>query len=1378
MMDRNREARRAAAMTNGLPRRRHRTTTGGGSLRESPVRYVPPSNPVPISSTSGASTLTSHRKSFPPPSRVLPTWKAPDEMIGVSIPRKARSASTKRGHDCWSSAGGVGGSGEQISRQPSSSPVRSTMTATPSPAVAALPTPLQAQQPMSPSSSNISIKKKIKAANGPKQQRPPKSSSKSSPSTQDAIEIEVAEVLYGLMKQSQAPSKQDGGMIIDSAKMDSRSITDSKSRVSSPVTNSPSIHHLTNCSNPSTSSSTAPPLTTVAPKRKRPRPYPEDIPTGFGPRSSPISSTPKPESDQAPKLEAASSSMDKNNIGSAIENGGDSTNLQDLTAETPLSSSAEAVNNGILSDAKQGMVEESSTGIRNGMMVRAAKVEEASSSSPKLESPHTQNHDRVESSTTNSTKPNSSFVEQDNHREDKYEIDLMVGSDGLSMGRKPRLASSQPVPQQLNLNSKDIQFDLEKCGSSVNEDKLNFQKQQPTPPKTTRDDANTDKPGGQLGSAPLPMSVPGGWHGGLPPMGYVGPLQGVVSMDGTPMASPPIQSPHFLFSQPRPKRCATHCYIARSISVHQQMMKMNPFWPAAAATAVAGTSPLFGAKPYNLNMVPPADLAAAAGRGMVVSSSQDNKGQPFTFFPGQSASSTKDKSPQPPNAPDSAQKKQYMLQPALPPGAPSNMMHGPALFFPMGQQQAAVANARPNSTKSPSTGVNAASASAATSSPMGAAPPTNSNAGPAMSFSYPNMGGNEAQFMAILGNRPYPFPIPAHVGAAPPYRGSHPQPMSFYNGSFYSSQMLHPSQMQQQQAVQPSQSMQIQQQNQQNASLSTASSSSQKHLQNQQQRPQGSSAPGAGNPNQGLQIQAAKGRMSQTHPDMGGEDSPSTADSRNRPNMNVYGQNFAMPFHSPNFAMMTPPSSMGSNAAGVPNGNLGDKKQQPPQQPPAFPMSFATMNGAATPGLDMSSIAHNHALMQTNAATDPSNADEERKAVAARASAASAGQSIAFSREFAENSMATMPGNNVVDTSARSLNMMHGSSGRPTRSPGPNSQQYVAPSAGSGRSKTPTSNGNVYPDHLNSSSIMAAKFPNSLSGFPPLVQTSGGSVQSQQWKNSVRPNTPQVSSPSVATSTASNMKNLPQQQQQQGRSQQNHTQISFGANAGNSKTSSTSQGQQNQHNNQGPSSPMMVGSPSNSSVSKGASGSPRTTASASTGNKAGAQGATFSSQQGKNSQSPSLSSQKPSILGSPHIMSSSSNKPQMQQSQQQPQLSKQSIQQAQLFFSNAYMQASVNTSAAMANRPPTSSSGMLSLCTPASLANTSTSDPAKAVAAAAFANNMKGGLPSQGMYHAAQFAAQSAGGAHQLMPAGFPYVHAVSTAVQVKPSEQKQPAGE
>lgn len=103
-----------------------------------------------------------------------------------------------------------------------------------------------------------------------------------------------------------------------------------------------------------------------------------------------------------------------------------------------------------------------------------------------------------------------------------------------------------------------------------------------------------------------------------------------------------------MFSRQQPKRCTTHCDVAKSISMHQRVMKMNTFWPAAAA------APIFGAKPYNLNMVP-----------------SDNKGQPFTYFPGQPAASSKDKS-QTPNVPDSSQKKQFLLQPVLPPGAPPN----------------------------------------------------------------------------------------------------------------------------------------------------------------------------------------------------------------------------------------------------------------------------------------------------------------------------------------------------------------------------------------------------------------------------------------------------------------------------------------------------------------------------------------------------------------------------------------------------------------------------------------------------------------------------------------------------------------------------------
>lgn len=87
---------------------------------------------------------------------------------------------------------------------------------------------------------------------------------------------------------------------------------------------------------------------------------------------------------------------------------------------------------------------------------------------------------------------------------------------------------------------------------------------------------------------------------------------------------------------------------------------------------------------------------------------------------------------------------------------------------------------------------------------------------------------------------------------------------------------------------------------------------------------------------------------------------------------------------------------------------------------------------------------------------------------------------------------------------------------------------------------------------------------------------------------------------------------------------------------------------------------------------------------------------------------------------------------------------------------------------------------MLSLCPPVTHVNTSTSDPAKVVAAATAASSMKGGgLPPQSILHVTQFgAAQSSGNPHQLLPAGLSYVRAVPTPVQVKPAEQKQPAGE
>ena len=848
--------------------------------------------------------------------------------------------------------------------------------------------------------------------------------------------------------------------------------------------------------------------------------------------------------------------------------------------------------------------------------------------------------------------------------------------------------------------------------------------------------------------------------------------------------------------------------------------------------------------------------------------------------------------------------------------------HGPAFIFPLNQQQPAGApSARSGSGKSPPAAGSAASTSASNSAAVSASAAA-ATAAP-MSFNYPNMPGNETQYLAILQNNGYTFPIPAHVGAPPAYRGTHAQAMPFFNGSFYSSPMLHPSQLHHHQQQQPPPQSQQSLQAHQNASVSSGSSSSQKHLQNQQQRPHGNGVNGgAGNvqgfpapknqSSQPLQLQQQQQQRQQQQnqhvphqarqleSEMGAEDSPSSADSRvSRANVSIYGQNFAMPIHPPNFSFMNPAMMGGASGAVSASGNHAERKQQhgskvgvEPPSSQAFPISFASMNGSTTaPGLDISSMAQNHPLFQNNyqimaaaaaqvaqqkknyrvsedGKTGGGDLEEERKATPGKASA-TVGQSIAFSRpELADASVTTVKGNSVIDSSTRSLNLgsapgrasgsVMPSAMNTVNAPGSQQQlqrnqqqqiiqpqkQHQFPVAAAARSKTPvTSNGIVYPDHhLPSSSSMATKFNNALSSFPQnLVQTSSGSpAQSPQWKNSVRTATSQVPSPPLSSSNSSSLKNP---LQQQGRTQQSHTQISFGGNA----KSSTPQGQQPPSSNQSPSPPVMVGSPTTSSMSKSAGGSPRTTASTSTANKAG-QASTLSSQQAKNA--PSVPSRKsspvggrnvPSILGNPHITSTSDSatKPQLSQQQQQPQQFPKQIQQAQLYFSNGYMHAQAPHSTGTTPGSPASSyylprnrreqqqqqphgssgassTGMLSMCPPVTLVNTSTSDPGKVAAAATAASNMKGGglpsqgilhvtqfntstsdpgkvaaaataasnmkgggLPSQGILHVTQFgAAQSPGNPHQLLPAGFSYVRAVPTPVPVKPAEQKQPAGE
>lgn len=117
-----------------------------------------------------------------------------------------------------------------------------------------------------------------------------------------------------------------------------------------------------------------------------------------------------------------------------------------------------------------------------------------------------------------------------------------------------------------------------------------------------------------------------------------------------------------LFTQPRPKRCATHCYIARNIHYLQQFMKINPFWPAASGPA----APMLGAKHGNPNGMPSTELHVN------ITQSMQDKSQPVGIFPGHPTG--KDTKSTQSTTISADRKQQVLLQQAMPPVAPNNML--------------------------------------------------------------------------------------------------------------------------------------------------------------------------------------------------------------------------------------------------------------------------------------------------------------------------------------------------------------------------------------------------------------------------------------------------------------------------------------------------------------------------------------------------------------------------------------------------------------------------------------------------------------------------------------------------------------------------------
>ncbi|XP_022727543.1 protein TIME FOR COFFEE-like [Durio zibethinus] len=1070
--------------------------------------------------------------------------------------------------------------------------------------------------------------------NGPKTRLP--KATKCSNSVQEDIEIEIAEALYGLMKQSQRSKDEDsaGNPLSKLKSEDSNGFsTDTKAFFSPQIASSAQSQSQTTV--------LPDPLVGIASKKKKVEA--EDSPT-------PV----KVENVQRAKMEICSPKQSQ------------TSGLNEFISDFNLDKDAFKMVP-VLLDSRENVVMikhgDSQPSIEEPNFVDGAVTKENSvwteKESAKVD---------VDFQDSTVTKAISTVSKVEIQREEKFKIDLMVPPPMASSPERdsPVDIAQDPVHKVLDTESKietlaedevkvvkeemraedgkdkrmdtirekrdSLNLDLEKPQQDSGSDCCKFeqhgQKQQlskvgiPKVEKTA-----------QSSSVPVPINL-ACWPNGLPPLGYMPPFQTSAPIDGSIRSSTALQPPHFLLSQPRPRRCAMHHYIARNIHLHQQFTKMNYFWPAAP-----GSASLCVANPNNLDLVPSAEnliLGNPFQRSFQVVNLNptEEKGEVAEIFPG--LPNRKDKSSDCTNFMDTAQRK--ASQPAL----AGNLMHGPAFIFPLSQHQITANESGPSKSATSSD-----KASLINNSTPGIS--TSSTALPgvaaAVSFNYPNLGANEAPCLTILQNNGYPFAISAPVGKPLASReGTPTQAVPFFNGSLYSSQMFHP-QLQQQAHSQP-----LVQPAYQNAVTSSGSSSSHKQLESQAlRRAQVSGNNFLSSTNIHLQ-QLQKyhvlpsDQSRKMEPEMNGENT--TANNQK----SVYGQNPALPDQPLNFALLPSATLRGGSV----NGNHSEKQlsQQknfkggvdlvPPQ---AFAMSFASFAGRnIVSNLNFSSMAQNptnfhsrpdiawqgyqvasvpqaaqkknHQISDGKNGAGSTNLDDGKKVSSGKSDATNGHTYVLDNSDRTSNFVSSPVTGNWPPRSVTSTKVTINS---PIGASSPNSQQQLLQlqrqhmvqhqqqPATASRSKTPTTN--TMP-----ASFIASKF-------------SSNATQSIPWKYSTR------TQASQATNVAGG-KNFPQQLS---RSPQGQTQISFGVNI---KSGLLPQGQEIPTNRQSVSS-MIVRSPPSC-------GNLRTS---STGSKIGTSVPTLQSQQSENSSAgngqksspvcgrnvPSILSTCPSHLSEPSI---------------------------------------------------------------------------------------------------------------------------------------------
>ncbi|KAF7818326.1 protein TIME FOR COFFEE-like isoform X1 [Senna tora] len=1074
-----------------------------------------------IHSPTTASALSdqNHPRGFPSARPSSPPWKITDGVMGVTVPRKARSASTKRSHDSWLSTSG--GEDQNFRHHSNSSGRHSVEVA-------------------SPSTSNVSLKKKMKA-NGPKTRLP--KTTKSSSSTQEDIEFEIAEVLYGLMTSKDQESSQklepNGGQAdkkkvgdYNSSTLGSTNSTSKlvKTESSQPANVETFSHELAKISGINDDNSTG--CETKSSEASKEEIKKDKLVSSARCGVTYGSDSFRGESPSPSKLDVDQEGSAATKVVVAVPPDANSQREEkfkiDLMAPPPMVLSPE------MDDLSKGNF---TSELRDLVLEVELKTEN-----------NIKTEDKVGLNKNAPEEIRETWVDTYKEKQDILKIDLEMPNkdiDCLTRDKLEEMDKNQGLPHKL------------------------------TDPKVEKIDKSIP--------VSLLTTVPA-WSSILSPsLGYVPPPQ-TVKIDKTTGLSLTPQQANFALSPPQSKRCATHHYIARNIFLHQQFMRMNHIRPAAI-----GSDSLCGANPNNINSVPTSETMVDGHQSQKkfpsvnLNASQAKKELTALGIPGLHPN----KSPDATNSLDSTQKKQQGPYPA----STCNVMNGSAFLCSLGQHQTTSITGKTSQAKGLNSTSSAPSSNKSNSSSTGSQ--GTSSALPAvaatMSFSYPNLAANDAPYVTIVQNNGYSFPFSTPQGATASMRGASPAPAAHVlNGPFYSSQIYHPFQHPQphphsQAFVQPS-----------FLNTSTSISSSLSHKQPRGAQVNGSSI--LSSTTKQLQ-QSQKQSTSQSNPrkletKTSGENATSVASQTSYSQKNVHGQNFTIPVQPVNlsFRPSTTSDSVGGN-----HGNFGDKKQQAskggvdlvPSQ--AFGISFAAFNGTGVPSnLSFSSMTQSPVIFHSlpnvawqgyhSAGTSHSTQQKSYSMPVGK----NGGNSARHDDEKKVNSGKSStngPTTLVFDNSSKNLSFAlsptHGSwpshsvsspaitTNAPLSSNTSSSQQLLQLQKQHNVQQQPPSLANTR-YKASTSTTSASKFVNNPSVFSQTFSQCNNSNPSPHSKSSGRTSDSQVLHTPVITATASTIKNV---SQEQGRVLQGHThtQISFG---GNYKSSLHSQGQHQLNNNQ------------------------------------------------------------------------------------------------------------------------------------------------------------------------------------------------------------------